>query len=177
MNDRFKFNAIVSSYYDIDTPDEYKEVEPRIYLHNVDVFSDEIGIDYGRLLAEVETQLKLDKPEISQVMQFFEDNSNASDFEYVTIKPDKVLQSTGLKDKNGKLIYEGDVIRYAEYEIEEIEPEWEYTEIVWGGSFDYPAFDLKTHSFDSNGLSEIFATGWTIEVIGNIYQNKELLND
>jgi len=88
-----------------------------------------------------------------------------------------LMQCTGLKDKNGKLIYEGDIVRYAEYEIEEIEPEWEYTEIVWGSNYDYPAFDLKIHNFESNGLSEIFACGWTIEVIGNIYENKELLSE
>ena len=88
-----------------------------------------------------------------------------------------LMQCTGLKDKNGKLIYEGDIVRYAEYEIEEIEPEWEYTEIVWGGKYDYPAFDLKKHNFDSNGLSEIIACGWTIEVMGNIYENKDLIND
>ena len=88
-----------------------------------------------------------------------------------------LMQSTGLKDKNGKLIYEGDLVRYAEYEIEEIEPEWEYTEIVWGGNHHYPTFDLKIHEFDCNGLSYIFNEGWTIEVVGNIYENKELLNE
>lgn len=89
----------------------------------------------------------------------------------------KIMQSTGLKDKNGKLIFEGDIVRYAEYEIEEVEPEWKYTEIVWGGSFDYPAFDLKQHNFDNNGLSEIFACGWTIEVVGNIYESEEFKNE
>jgi uncharacterized phage protein (TIGR01671 family) len=172
MNDRFKFNAIVSSYYDIDTPDEYKEVEPRIYLHNVDVFSDEIGIDYDRLLAEVEKQLKLDKPEISQIMQFFEDNSNASDFEYVTIKPDKVLQSTGLKDKNGKLIYEGDILGG-----------------IYHGYIEYctecKCFQLQVKDYgclacegDLHWYELVEAEEQNeLEVIGNIYENKELLNE
>ena len=88
----------------------------------------------------------------------------------------KIMQCTGLKDKNGKLIYESDIVRYAKYEIDDIEPEWEYTEIVWGGKYDYPAFDLKTHNFESNGLSEIFACGWIIEVVGNKYENLKLIN-
>ena len=88
-----------------------------------------------------------------------------------------VMQCTGMKDKNGKLIYEGDIVRFTEYEIDEVEPEWEYTTIVWGGDHDYPAFDLKTHEFDCNGLSEIFNVGYTIEVCGNIYENAEKIRE
>lgn len=98
----------------------------------------------------------------------------------VSIKLDSnkvLMQSTGLKDKNGKLIFEGDKIRYAEYEIEDIEPDWEYDEIVQGIKHSYPAFDLANHQFDCNGLSYIFNEGWTIEVIGNIYENPELIKE
>ena len=170
MEDRFIFNAIVTGYYDIDTPDEYKEVEPRIYLEDVDVFSDEIGIDYDRLFDAVQKQLKLEKLEINQVMQFFEDNSNAISEEYVTIKPDKILQCTGLKDKNGKLIYEGDVVTY-----DWLTPiskvwrtdgkhivEWQDGFTVIGNIADY---DVK------------YGKSRNVEVIGNIYENPELLED
>ena len=38
MQDRFKFNAIVSSYYDIDTPENYEEFEPKFYLKMLTYF-------------------------------------------------------------------------------------------------------------------------------------------
>ena len=164
MEDRFIFNAIVTGYYDIDTPDEYKEVEPQIYLENVDLFSDEIGIDYDRLLDAVQKQLKLEKPETSQVMQFFQDNSNAISEEYVTIKPDKILQCTGLKDKNGKLIYEGNIITDG---IDKYVVEWDMDEAYlrfWVreiGTIVYYTFEQLL----------------SYEVIGNIYENPELLEE
>ena len=90
-----------------------------------------------------------------------------------------IMQSTGLKDKNGKLIYEGDIVKFGEF----YNNEWNsfnIGKVYWGGKFDYPAFELQcsTADFDmSNGLSYIFGNGLSIEVIGNIYENKELLNE
>ena len=71
-----------------------------------------------------------------------------------------VMQCTGLKDKNGKLIYEGDIVRDINI------PSYFYI-VVWfkGG------FYLK--STVSNSFL-VFDTTQQ-EVIGNIYENPELL--
>ena len=165
MQDRFKFNAVVSSYYDIDTPEEYKEVEPQFYLKNVDVFcTGEIGVDYDTLLEAVKEQSKdLTEKEIGQIMQHFEDNSNSPDCEFVSITPDKIIQSTGLKDKNGKLIYEGDIVKMNNYILQ----------IVYDK--DYACFCAENKNLIGyfRELRNINA----FEIIGNIYQDKELLNE
>lgn len=68
-----------------------------------------------------------------------------------------VEQCTGLKDKNGRLIYEGDIVR----QISKREPEYEeyITEVKWS-VFGYPLYDEESFDF---------------EVIGNIHTNPELV--
>lgn len=96
-----------------------------------------------------------------------------------SFKWENLIRCTGLKDKNGKLIYEGDIVKFAEYDWTDFSfKDWEQQKavVIWGGDYDYPAFDLKGTDFDgTNGLSYIFGEGWTIEVIGNIYKNPKLL--
>lgn len=50
-------------------------------------------------------------------------------------------------------------------------------EVVYGDKISYPAFDLNAHDFDCNGLAELNESGsqWFYEIIGNIYDNRELL--
>ena len=104
--------------------------------------------------------------------------------EYITDDDNYVVQQcTGLKDKNGKLIYEGDIVKYAEFDWTDFSFkgwETETAQVVWGNTYDkyYPAFDLKDKDFDgTNAFAYLLNEGWMIEVIGNIYENKELLNE
>ena len=93
------------------------------------------------------------------------------EFEYVVL-----MQSTGLKDKNGVEIFEGDVVKVTDGESEEDS----YVSAVRNYSNEgYPAFDIEyppTYHYDSNVLSAIMCNGFeTIEVIGNLWDNPELL--
>jgi uncharacterized phage protein (TIGR01671 family) len=81
----------------------------------------------------------------------------------------ELMQFTGLKDKNLKEIYEGDLVAVLDGEEQTGTYEVEYC-----GDRNYPAFDFKGWDGETNGLSEAKEV-FEIEVIGNIYENPELL--
>ncbi|MEQ7028393.1 YopX family protein [Enterococcus gallinarum] len=87
-----------------------------------------------------------------------------------------LMQSTGLKDKNGVEIFEADVVKVSDGSNEEDS----YFSVVKNYADEgYPAFDIEAPSswhYESNVLSTIMGGDYeTIEVIGNIYENPELL--
>lgn len=87
-----------------------------------------------------------------------------------------LMQSTGLKDKNGVEIFEGDVVKVSDGGNEEDS----YTSVVKNYADEgYPAFDIEAPSswyYESNVLSTIMGGDYeTIEVIGNVWENPNLL--
>lgn len=101
-------------------------------------------------------------------------NSVGLPFAYEVI-PETVGQSTGLKDKNGVEIFEENMVK-----VTDEDEEYSYISVVKNYAEEgYPAFDIEYPSdweYESNALSTIMSGGYeTIEIIGNIYENPELL--
>ena len=79
----------------------------------------------------------------------------------------ELMQSTGLKDKNGEEIFEGDIVDY----------KGRKAVIKWHGS--YASFIYRFVDELKERVSEwhpLFLAYYHFEVIGNIYENKELLD-
>jgi len=83
-----------------------------------------------------------------------------------------LMQWTGLKDRNGKDIYEGDIVQIQH-------SCWtENSQVIFiEGSF--VCEQLKKHP-KNNGKAtpsfiDIIRSKWELEIIGNIYENSELL--
>nr|DAT94905.1 MAG TPA: YopX protein [Caudoviricetes sp.] len=95
--------------------------------------------------------------------------------EFVTSPPDYVfvdhlviMQSTGIKDKNGKEIFEGDIVDY----------KGRKAIIKWHGS--YASFIYRFVDEMQERVSEwdpLFLAYHHFEIIGNVYENKEFLED
>ena len=83
--------------------------------------------------------------------------------------PDTVGQFTGLHDKNGKEIYEGDVIRSDGYSGARHYVGYRKEEAM------FVAFIIGTTPQDYCGVYQHWIDDFNKEVIGNIYDNPELL--
>ena len=75
-----------------------------------------------------------------------------------------LIQCTGIKDKNGKLIYEGDIVEILGDEIPYvIEYDEDRARFVIDSEIDRVCCDFDNYY------------GYELEIIGNIYENDELL--
>ena len=90
-------------------------------------------------------------------------SSNQAVWRAFEVRTDTICQCTGLKDKNGKLIFENDIVRICDYIVK----------VLWCDEFALYRLDTKNFKF-SYFFGETFKAE-DVEIIGNIFDNPELL--
>ena len=77
------------------------------------------------------------------------------------------MQYTGLHDKNGKEIYEGDILKFSEVDTAIVE---------WNEKYSYfMVKPIQDYYFDSDVLGHALEYNDNVEIIGNVYENSDLL--
>ena len=82
-----------------------------------------------------------------------------------------IMQSTGLKDKNGREIFEGDILAC------KTDDEVINLNVFWDEEHALFMFESKKYN-EQEPLAELVEDNtYPFEIIGNIYENRELLED
>ena len=138
-----------------------REIKFRVLIDNKIYYQDKYNA-YGDNLASID----ICKETI--IITSFYNYEDVYRFEYEEVK---LMQYTGLKDKDGKEIYEGDIIKYKfpyDTRLKHISPvKFLETEASFG---------IKDRYGNEIPLYTISANNY-FEVIGNIYENKNLLEE
>ena len=133
-------------------------------------YSDGDGWVYGSLLQKG-TSVAIVKTEDIDICPKTDDGySSIDDFGCIPVEENTIGQYTGLTDKNGTKIFEGDIIKYYEY-IEGVE------EITIAGYVVYSecGFYVKGANSDDGWRLCDLEPKTELEVVGNIHDNKDLL--
>lgn len=104
----------------------------------------------------------------TQRVYFYFENGlpDGRDLDNFVFEEIKLMQSTDMVDRDGKIIFEGDIVKMAK----DVYSEPTYYEIVRhrGG-----AYRLESNQHGC----ELWLRHTDCEVVGNVYENKELLDD
>lgn len=86
-----------------------------------------------------------------------------------TLEMIELIRYTGVKDRNGKEIYEGDIVSF--YNDEEYKLKSTNALVI----YDSGAFMLEHKKLGKEYLGEMDIENMCIKIVGNIYDNPELL--
>lgn len=104
-----------------------------------------------------------------RTLRFTDELVETDKFVERSIEGVKLMQSTGLKDKNGKEIFEGDILAV------ETDDETLNVNVFWDEEHALFMFESKQYN-EKEALAELLEDcSYPFEIIGNIYENPELL--
>lgn len=88
---------------------------------------------------------------------------------FTKVDTDKLFQCTGLRDNTDKLIFEGDIVKFSSIYGHGI------FKIKW--SDELSTFGYEDDETNFSELGRLYQEAAYVEVIGNIYENPELLKE
>jgi len=94
----------------------------------------------------------------------FFSNGDVDCYEHTDFKDIELMQYTGLKDKNNKEIYDGNIVKFLNGIFE----------VIWCN--EKASFMLKNKEY-KEFLNFIYENNNGMEIVGNIYENPELLKE
>lgn len=108
-------------------------------------------------------------------MSLYEQKRKIGDFWKMALWHEWIIMDfTGLKDKNGNEIYGGDILKIIAISAKSPRMKWEKREYIGEVKYTPPAFNIYP---DNKILLVDGLYRKELEVIGNIYENKDLLNE
>lgn len=173
-NNRFLFRAVVKAEY-CDSDGNNKTI--KLLLSRVAVYSPTTVGVADEVLVNAIRNTNLNAKERNSVYSYFEINNKYADQEWFVLQAETIEQCIGVKDANGKFIFEGDIINNSML--------WSwgpgYIFLSTGKCGPCRADNVGEYILSkniSNPSQDAIYNEWNgdeVTVIGNIHENPELL--